>query len=305
MRISSRHSEIIPVALLFVNTTLAQDRVKEMAAQFQGKVSIYAKNLQTGAAYDLNGSNRVNTASTIKLPILIAVFTAEHEGKVHWKDTSELTKQNKVAGSGVLQEMSDGTQIPLRDLIRYMMLLSDNTATNLVLDHVPGNDVNATMATLGIKDTRSLRKILKGSTPEGVSDAGRDPANSKFGIGVATPREMVSLLERLYRGEIVSKEASAEILSIMKKQMWRDGMPRYFDSAGIEVADKNGALDHLRSDIGIVYSKAGPVAIAITCEDIPKVDWSPDNSGYLFIAEASRILVDQLTESKPTSPTPR
>jgi hypothetical protein len=116
---------------------------------------------------------------------------------------------------------------------------------------------------------------------------------------------MVSLLERLYRGEIVSKEASAEILSIMKKQMWRDGMPRYFDSAGIEVADKNGALDHLRSDVGIVYSKTGAVAIAITCDEIPKIDWSPGNSGYLFIAEASRILVEQLTESKPTSPAPR
>jgi len=267
-----------------------------MAAQFQGKVSIYAKNLQTGATYDLNGSNRVNTASTIKLPILIAVFTAEHEGRVRWTDTSELTKQNKVTGSGVLQEMSDGTRVPLRDLIRYMMLLSDNTATNLVLDHVPGNDVNATMAKLGIKDTRSLRKILKGSTPEGVSDAGRDPVNAKFGIGVATPREMANLLERLYRGEIVSKEASAEMIEIMKKQMWRDGMPRGFDSAGVEVADKPGALDHLRSDVGIVYSKAGPVAIAITCEEIPKVDWSPDNSGYLFIAEASKILVEQLTK---------
>lgn len=70
-----------------------------MAAQFPGKVSIFAKNLTTGAVYDLGGSNRVNTASTIKLPILIAVYTAEHEGRAHWTDTSELTKENKVAGS--------------------------------------------------------------------------------------------------------------------------------------------------------------------------------------------------------------
>jgi beta-lactamase class A len=273
-----------------------QDPVKDLATQFPGKVSIFAKNLKTGATWDLNGSNRVNTASTIKLPILIAVFTAEHEGRVHWTDTSELTKQNKVAGSGVLQEMSDGTRIPLRDLIRYMMLLSDNTATNLVLDHVTSNEVNATMAKLGIKDTHSLRKILKGSSPEGVSDAGRDPANAKFGIGVATPKDMVTLLERLYRGELVSKEASADMLDIMKKQIWRDGMPRRFDPLGIDVADKNGALDRLRSDIGIVYAKAAPIAIAITCEDMPKSDWSPDNPGYLFIAEASKLLVDQLTK---------
>lgn len=274
----------------------AQDPIRDLAAHFEGKVSIFAKNLATGAAWDLNGDRRVNTASTIKLPILIAVFTAEKEGKVRWNDTSELTRESKVAGSGVLQEMSEGARIPLRDLVRYMMLLSDNTATNLVLDHVPGNYVNATMAKLGIENTRSLRKILKGSTPEGLSDAGRDPANSRFGIGVATPREMVSLLERLYRGELVSREASAEILGIMKKQSTREGMPRRFESAGIAVADKPGALDHLRSDIGIVYSPAGPVAIAITCEEIPKVDWSPDNSGYLFIAEASKLLVEKLTK---------
>ena len=274
---------------------VAKDRVKDLAAHFDGKVSIYAKNLKTGVTYDLGGSNRVNTASTIKVPILIGVFTAVQEGKVHWTDTSELTKQNKVAGSGVLQEMSDGARIPLRDLVRYMILLSDNTATNLVLDHVSGNDVNATLQKLGIKDTRSLRKILKGSSPEGVSDAGRDPANAKFGIGVSTPRDMVTLLERLYRGDLVSKEASEEMLGIMKKQIWRDGMPRRFDSIGIEVADKPGALDRLRSDVGIVYAKSAPIAIAISCEDIPKPDWSPDNPGYLFIAEASKLLVEELT----------
>jgi len=281
---------------LVTSIGFAQDRVKEMASHFEGRVSIYAKNLKTGATYDLGGSNRCNTASSIKVPILIGVYTAVQAGKAHWTDTSELTKESKVGGSGVLQEMSDGTKVPLRDLIRYMILLSDNTATNLVLDHVPGNDVNATLAKLGIKDTRSLRKILKGSTPGGISDAGRDPANAKFGIGVATPKEMVTLLEHLYRGEIVSKEASDEMLGIMKKQIWRDGMPRRFDSIGIDVADKNGALDHMRGDVGIVYSKAGPIAIAIYCEDIPKVDWSPDNTGYLFIADASKILVEELTK---------
>ena len=270
-----------------------QDRVKDLAARFDGKVSIYAKNLKTGATYELGGDNRVNTASTIKLPILIAVFTAVEAGKAHWTDTSELTKENKVGGSGVLAEMSDGQTIPLRDLARYMMLLSDNTGTNLVLDHVSGNDVNAVMEKLGLKNTRSLRKILKGSTPEGVSNAGRDPANKGFGIGVSTPREMVGLLERLYKGELVSAAASAEMLDIMKKQQWREGMARRFD---VDVADKPGALDHLRSDVGIVFTKAAPVAIAITCEGMPKVDWSADNAGYVFIADASKLLVEELTK---------
>ena len=281
---------------LLASAVFGQDRVKDLAAHFDGKVAVYAKNLKTGAVYSLAGETRVNTASTIKLPILVGVFTAVAEGRAQWTDTSELGKENKVGGSGVLNEMSDGTKLPLRDLVRYMMLLSDNSATNMVLDHVPGNDVNKTLEKLGIHDTRSLRKILRGNTPEGVSDAGRDPANKAFGIGVATPLEMVTLLERLYKGELVSKEASAEILDIMKKQQWREGLARRFE---VDVADKPGALDHLRSDVGIVYSKQGPVAIAITCWDIPKLDWSADNFGYLFIADAARILVEDLTKPTP------
>ena len=274
-------------------SAFGQDRIQEMASHFQGKVSVFAKNLKTGATYDLGADDRVNTASTIKLPILIAVYTAVEAGKVHWTDTSELGAGNKVGGSGVLAEMSDGTKIPLRDLVRYMMLLSDNSGTNMVLDHVSANQVNAVMEKLGMKETRSLRKILKGSTPEGVSEAGRDPSNKSFGIGVSTPREMVNLLEQLYKGEVVSKTASAEMLDIMKKQQWREGMARRFD---VDVADKPGALDHLRSDVGIVYSKAGPIAIAITCAEMAKIDWSPDNPGLLFIADAAKILAEELTK---------
>ena len=79
----------------------------------------------------------------------------------------------------------------------------------------------------------------------------------------------------------------------MKKQQWREGMARRFD---VDVADKPGALDHLRSDVGIVFTKAAPVAIAITCEGMPKVDWSADNAGYVFIADASKLLVEELTK---------
>ncbi len=262
-------------------------------AKFEGRVTLHAKNLKTGAEFDRNGGNRVITASSIKLPIMIGVYTAVAAGRAKWTDTSTLTKENKVPGSGVLQEMSDGAVYNLRDLLRFMILLSDNTATNLVLDHVPGNDVNRVMDQLGAKNTRSLRKILsRDNSPHGVSDAGRDPELAKYGIGVTTPREMVGILEKLHKGEIVSKDASAEMLDIMKKQQGREGMPRRFQ--GVDVADKPGALNQFRGDVGIVFSKDGPVAISIACEEIPKADWTVDNPAYLLIADLSRMLVDGL-----------
>jgi beta-lactamase class A len=91
------------------------------------------------------------------------------------------------------------------------------------------------------------------------------------------------------RGELVSPEASREMMKILKRQQDRNGIPRRMGD--LPVANKTGSLDRLRSDVGIVYSKRGRVAIAITCDDLPQTDWSSDNPALLLIAKLSEILV--------------
>jgi hypothetical protein len=103
---------------------------------------------------------------------------------------------------------------------------------------------------------------------------------------------MVSILEKLERGEIVNASASHEIVAILKRCQDSMGIRRRL--GGMTVANKTGALDSLRSDVGIVYSKGGPIAMAITVEGIPKVDYSPDNPGVLLIADLAKMLVDGL-----------
>jgi beta-lactamase class A len=103
---------------------------------------------------------------------------------------------------------------------------------------------------------------------------------------------MVMLLEKLYRGELVSKGASEEMIGILKKQRDHNGIGRNLKDTVI--ANKSGALDALRSDVGIVYSKRGPIAIAITVDGMPQPDWSPDNPGHLLIAALSEILLEEL-----------
>ncbi len=263
-------------------------------AGFQGTVSLYAKNLKTGATWQLRADDKVRTASTIKLGILAATFQAVADGRVKWTDLSTLHESDKIPGSGVLTEFSDGDRLPLIDLAHLMIVVSDNTATNLVLDRITAEYVNQQMDKLGLPATRSMRKVL-GSNPNaagGFSRAGRDPANVRFGLGSSTPHEMVKLLEMIDADKVVSPEASKEMIAILKRQQDHNGIARRMD--GMQVANKAGALDHLRSDVGIVYSPRGKIAMAITCDDIPQIDWTSDNPGLLLIAKLAEILVAQL-----------
>ena len=287
------------IPLLLCSVALAQPALDERikAAAGSSHVCLYARNLDSGASYGWREDEKVRTASTIKLPIMTAVFDAVEHGRAKWTETLTLTNDEKVSGSGVIREFSDGLKLPLRDLVHMMIVVSDNTATNLILDRFTTDTVNVYLEKLGLKQTRSLRKILGDGKdlkpqPSGWSKAGRLPENQKFGIGVSTPREMVTILEMLERGEVVSPEASKEMIAILKRQQYRDGIARSLGE--MPVASKTGALDHLRSDVSIVYSPRGRIAMAITVEDIPNVDYSPDNPGLLTISSLARILLDGL-----------
>jgi beta-lactamase class A len=266
-------------------------RIQAAIKDFPGNVSLYARNLDTGVSYELRADEAVPTASTIKVPIMVELFAEAEEGKLDWTQKLELTDQDKVSGSGVLTELSAGDALPIRDLMHLMIVVSDNTATNLILNRIGGNGVNARMAQLGLKQTAVMRKIMQ-TKPEAQTDEGKKPENERWGTGRSCPRDMVALLEKLYRGELVSKAASAEMMSVLKRQRDHDGAGR--DMNNTVIASKAGALDHLRSDVAIVYSPHGPVAMAITVNNIPEVNYGADNPGNLLISRLSEILVEEL-----------
>jgi beta-lactamase class A len=158
----------------------------------------------------------------------------------------------------------------------------------MILDRFSADAVNAYLDKIGIKTTRSLRKIGGG----GVSAAGKLSANEKFGLGVSTPRDMVTILEKLEHGELVSPEASREMLAVLKRCQDNLGIRRRL--YGTPVANKTGALDALRADVGIVYAKRGRVAMAITVDGMPPHGYTPDNPGCLLIADLAKMLVEGL-----------
>ncbi len=268
-------------------------QIKAELESFKGKVSLFAKNLDTGETYGLNADERVRTASTIKIAVMVEAFARVAEGKARWTDQLKLTKEKKVSGSGVLQELGEGLQVTLRDAVNLMMVVSDNTATNLVLDVLSTDAVNARMESLGFKQIKILRKVGSG----GESLAGKDPENKRFGLGFATPREMVLLLEKIERGEVISPAASKEMIELMKREHGRNGIGR--TQGNVPMATKYGALDRLRSGIGIIYLKDGRIAMAITVDDMQETNWSVDNPGYMMISRLSLLLLSGLVELKP------
>jgi beta-lactamase class A len=263
-------------------------RIRSEITAFKGKVSLFARNLETGQTYAYGGDDRVRTASTIKIAVMIEAFARVAEGRAKWTDELVLTKAARYGGSGVLPELSDGLRLTLRDCVNLMMVVSDNTATNMVLDYLTTDSVNARMKSLGYKDTLIMRRIGGG----GESREGKESDNKRFGLGSTTPHEMVRILEQLERGEIVSKSASKEMIDLMKREQARYAIARTAWEA--PMASKYGALDRLRSCVALVYSKRARIAIAITVDDMPAVNWSVDNDAYLLMSRLSMILMESL-----------
>jgi beta-lactamase class A len=273
-----------------VNAAIAVDGVP------LGHLTVYAKNLDTGAEWSLNGDERIRTASTIKLPIACALEALANAGRLDWQELLVVRADDQVSGSGVLHEFTDGATIRLKDAMTLMLIVSDNTATNLLLDRVGGDRVNDYLDRLGFQHTRVLRKIRGDGAhlkpPSGWTQAGREAANADFGIGVTTEHDMVRLLEMLANGEIVNRTASDEVLAILSHQQDHSSMARHAE--GMRVLNKTGSLDALRSDVGIAYTPRGRIAMAITIDGLAQIDESPDNAGEQAIWSIADLLMRTL-----------
>jgi beta-lactamase class A len=287
--VSPRHREVLTsLPLQATKLSTLDQRVRAEVTQFKGKVKLFARNLDTGSTYELGGDERVPTASTIKIAIMVEAFARVAEGKARWTDELVLTKDKKVGGSGILQEFGDGLRLTFRDGVSMMMIMSDNTATNLVIDVLTADAINSRMESLGFKETRLMRRVFGG----GESVEGKKEENKRFGLGRTTPHEMVTLLEKLERGEVISAAASKEMLELMKREQGTNGIWR--EQWRLPKATKSGALDALRSNIGILYHPRGRIAIAITCYEMPEAIWTVDNPALLLMSKLSDILVDGL-----------
>jgi len=274
--------------------TLAS-RVSPLIAAHKGKVAVAIKNLNTGESFAYQPDEPMPTASLIKFPIMVEVYRQAADKSIDLNQMVTLTKADKVPGSGILTDhFSDGATFPLRDAVHLMIVYSDNTATNLVLDRIGIPSTAASMERLGYPNTKVHSKVFR-------RDSSAFPERSKqFGLGSTTAAEMVRLCESLQREELVSPEASRAMRKHLLACQDKDKFPRFLPE-GTKLAFKTGSVDAARTAAGIVECPGGPVALCVLTDQNEDRRWVADNAGNRLCAEVAKAVFDHFS-AKPDSP---
>lgn len=288
--------------------TALDQQLQSIAAAHHGRVAVYAHNLKTGQIASIAPDLPVKTASTIKLGILLDAAEQIRSGQATLAERLVLTKANQVEGSGVLGQLTPPIALTLGDTLTLMVVVSDNTATNMAIDRLGLEPINATLRAAGLRQTVLYKKVY-------VPATGPMPADQPlFGLGKTTPREMASLMERfatcdlsldgsaLARESGASKAAQADgplcgaLLHMLRNQQDRDGLPRFIEALdtsehGSAIANKTGALDQVRNDIALIATKNGPVVIAAFTFENADQRWNGDNEGEQTLAKIGQAVV--------------
>ena len=223
-----------------------------------GHVAFYYRPLDGGCAQMYNEMMPVVAASVIKIPIMMEAFRQFENGELNPRQTYQIKAEDKMPSCGALNRMHDGLEVTMRDLVELMIVLSDNSATNILIDRLGIDRVNATMEAQGLKVTRLRRKLF-------------DRAGMEAGLSNhVCAREIGLLLERMYAGTLVSPEASAQMLEILRNQKLNGKMPFFLKPRGVACAHKTGEDDGITHDVGVVYAK-NPFVLCMLSEetDVP------------------------------------
>ena len=275
-----------------------------------GHTALYAVQLNTHNSVSVDADLPVQTASVIKLAILYEAMFEVRSGKARWDEPITLHPGEAVNGSGLLTFFDTPVTLTLKDVLTLMVIVSDNTATNLAIDRFGIDPVNARMQALGLLNTHLYKKVMKPAT-------GPMPADQpKFGLGKTTPREMAFLMEtiglcHLHQQGTASTPGAAHFgpsddtdravctvaLNMLKNQFYRETIPRYLETVdtsetGTAIASKTGSLDDVRNDVAIVLGKSGPMILSIFTYDNRDHGWTVDNEAELTIAQLAKRIVN-------------
>lgn len=265
---------------------------KRIAAElysYQGAMSVYADDLH-GNIIAIGANERFETASVIKAYTLAALYQMTLEGRASLSDEIVYEQSQYVDGSGMLRALGVGAHLKVKDTATMMIICSDNIATNMIIDYLGLDNINAVIQQLGFADT-----VLHNPLHFDRYDK----------LGTTTPKDYGTLLRKMALGELVSKQASAEMLQILRQQhyntMLTGEFPPYYldceetgDEELIWVASKSGSMDACRNDGGIIHTPYGEYVLVLMNKDFHDIIEYNDHPAIRYGAKVSRMLLDQV-----------
>jgi beta-lactamase class A len=259
-------------------------QLNAVAEHLDGVMGFAIKDLSTGEAFYRNADTVFPQASSIKLTILLELMRQAQEGKLSLDEKHTIRHAETVAGDPILYMLGDGTvTMTLHDIATFMVVLSDNSATNILIDRVGMANVNTEIARLGLKETKLRRHMM-------------DLEAAKQGNeNVSTPREMMTLVEKVHAGEALDAAHTAEyfrLLELPKESEFHRALP---DT--VKIADKPGSLEAVRCDTGVIEIPGHPFVLSVMTTYL-----TDGKEGERAIEDAARLAYayfDRLSRSSP------
>lgn len=221
--------------------------IERLANEFPGRVGVYARALGTGETVEVNADEAFPMASVVKIPILVQFYREVDAGRLNPTERIELTKADRVAGTGLLRHTTPGLRPSLEDLALLMIAISDNEAADALLARLGPEAVTQTMGEMGlgaIRVDRSIRRLIQDYLIQGGERFTVDPRDH------ATPRAIGELLAAIENNDAASAVSCRRMLDILHLQIYRDRIPRYL--AGVRIAHKTGSIGPVVNDSGII-----------------------------------------------------
>jgi beta-lactamase class A len=278
-------------------TLMTVPPIEEAVRTFPGEAGLFAVNLRTGQEIAVNADLRFPTASAIKTAVMVEAYHQEAAGLLSFDDAVTVREADKVGGSGVLNGLSEGLSINLRDAVYLMIVVSDNTATNLVVNRLGTARIDARMVAFGLQKTKIFRPTFRDGRPDIYPELERE-----FGLGMSTPREMAMLMARIAGGQAVSRDASSAMLATLERQQDRAMIPRLLPS-GVRVGNKTGTDSEklpdasgkrgaIRTDAAIVRREGLEYALAIFTRRGEDTRDGVENASVVLGGRLSRMVFD-------------
>lgn len=264
------------------------ERVQAELASYNGSMGIYVNDFQ-GNTIEVNIDEKYETASCIKTYILATLFDEVEKGNKSLDETLVYTKDNEIDGSGILRSLDYGVALTVKNVATLMIIVSDNIATNMMIDYIGLDTINTFIQAQGFNDTVLHNKIDFAKYDK---------------LGTTTPRDYGKIFDLLCREELVSAKASQQMLEIFKKQHYNSAItknfPQYYlnsedtgDEELIYVASKSGSMNACRNDGGIVSTPFGKYVIVLFNKNFTDTIYYPDHPATVFSSKVSRLILDQ------------